>query len=207
MGLRLVIAIALVAGIAPRDARADEVPFAWSAMVEVGASFALLDGTALGDQMKAFGYELSAPGFRGTLAVDRKVLDWLRVGGSLSVDTFTAERARDASETRLTRVTWLAYVEPLLCLSTSCRGDDGMFFGLRVAVGAGPTFWALRGETETGAHIMLEPSLVWDIEGDHWGLGVRLGHAFAAQSGLGPMDVGTGFTWMPSIQAQVMVRW
>ncbi|MCB9737513.1 MAG: hypothetical protein H6745_33455 [Deltaproteobacteria bacterium] len=197
---------------APADAlpaEASEIPSPWRLGLELGFGFPLLDDTDLGDQLIRFGYELSEPGFHGAVTFDRAFFSWLRVGGTLVVDTVGTERRgiRDPVETRLTRVTALAYAEATFCIEGHCERDFGIQFGLRLGAGAGPTVWTLRGEATTGAHVVLEPALLWDLMAEHFGVGLRIGYGFVWQSGLGPLDVGTPFIWSPTLAFRVLARW
>jgi len=203
----LIAALLMAAEPAPTEAARAPTDDGWMATVELGMVIPLLDDTTLGDQLRLFGYELSTPGFRGAVTIDRALLDWLRVGGSVAYDSVSDQRPRDGAEASLTHLTAVVYLQPTLCLSERCRWDGGAYFGFRLAVGGGPTFWSLRGQDTIAAHIMLEPSLLWDLAGSHWGVGLRIGYSLVSQLGIGPLELTTGLTWSPTITTRVMYRW
>ncbi|HRE90048.1 MAG TPA: hypothetical protein PK095_13020 [Myxococcota bacterium] len=198
---------------APSTDFTDEVP--WALWLGGGLNLFFLEDTPLSDQLDAAGYTFDGDGPAFSLSLERYVLDWLVVGGTLDLRWTAGERdhpqltgerlARDTMS--LTRVGAGAYVQPTLCLLyESCR-DDGIFFGAVLGVAFGPTFWRLRDATELGAFIRFDFALTWYFQVERFLLAMRVGHAMIWQSDLGPDELGHGFEWTPTIELRAGWRW
>lgn len=188
----------------------------WGLWLGYGFHVLILDKTPLGDQLWAAGYEPGGIGTALSLSLERYVLDWLIVGGTLDLRLLDTEREHSALsgtrlprlESSLSRVGVGAYVQPTLCLETWGRCQrEGFLFGLHVGVGAGPTLWTLRDATEAGAFLRFDIGLLWAIHADGFQIALRLLHAFAWQSELGPDRLGHPFEWTPGADLRIGWRW
>ena len=199
--------------LAPQDPGPDARP--WAVLIQGGLQFVLLEGSPLGRQLRAAGYSTDALGPTFGVQVQRFVLDWLVVGGGLDLRHSSGDRANDSfsgslapnDSSELWRVAGMVYVQPTMCLQYgSCR-RDGAYFGFQLGVGAGPTWWVLRGHADAAVHVRLEAALIWEADIDDVFLGFRLAHALVWQAGLGPRDLGHPFTWLPATEIRLGYRW
>ncbi len=189
----------------------------WSASFGVGLSIWLLDEAPLGQQLLAAGYDIETIGWSFEFSVDRFVLDWLVVGAEVDLKAHLGARdlnmpkVRDSADpstsSSLWRVTGSAYVQPTLCLEYGSCDREGMMMALQLALGVGPTLWALRDEVEAAPHVIGTASLIWNFWGGAWGMSMRISHGLMWQGGLGPRDVGHGFEWTPGVSVRLMHRW
>lgn len=205
--------------IAPNEVRTPSPDFTetvpWALWLGGGLNLFFLEDTPLSDQLLAAGYTFDGSGPTFSLSLERYVLDWLVVGGTLDVRWVEGERdhpeltaQRLPQDTMsLTRVGAGAYVQPTLCLLyESCR-DDGIFFGALLGVAFGPTFWRLRDASELGGFIRFDFALTWYFQIERFLLALRVGHAMIWQSEMGPDDLGHGFEWTPTIEIRAGWRW
>jgi len=199
-------------GIDPQDI---EPPFHWAMWLGGGLTFVLLEDTRLGDQLRDAGYTFDVNGPALSLSIERDVLDWLVVGGTLDLRWVDGERddAGLSSELlpRLDMSLWRvgagAYAQATLCLEYRSCNYEGAFFGALVGASVGPTLWNLRDNTEVALFVRLDLALTWYFAVDHFLLAMRLGHALLWQSGLGPNDLGHGFEWSPTTEIRMGWRW
>ncbi|TNF35680.1 MAG: hypothetical protein EP329_06015 [Deltaproteobacteria bacterium] len=188
----------------------------WALLVHAGFSIALLDDTPIGDQLVSAGYGTFSFGPSFAVAIQRYVLDWLVVGGALDlryVETDTAGSDPYSGtippnrSSELWRLGASVYVQPTVCLEYGSCKHEGFWMGLQVGAAFGPTWWALRDEVDLGWHARLEAAIVWQGGIDDVIIGFRLLHAMVWQSGMGPRDLGTPFTWLPTADVQLGYRW
>ena len=190
-------------------------PPRWSAWLGGGFTMVMLEQTPIGDQLNAAGYHVDVIGPAFSLSIERHVLDWLVVGGSL--DLRWVEGGRDHGQLMgrelpfvdmsFWRVGAGAYVQPTICLLYGGCRNDGLFFGLLVGMSTGPTLWNLRDATEVGAFFRFDFALSWSIQIERFLLALRVGHAMLWQSDMGPNDLGHGFEWTPTIELRTGWRW
>ena len=201
---------------APEQTPAPAPPPLWGAWFSAGPHFFLVEDTRLDNQLAAAGYTLDTMGPALSLSLERYVLDWLIVGGTVDVRWVVGQRDEpglssqklSALEMSFTRIGAGAYVQPTLCLND--RGDcerEGILFGAQLGIATGPTLWTLRDETEVGAFFRFDLALMWFLRVEPIQLGFRIGHAMIWQSDLGPSDLGHPFEWSPSVDLRVGWTW
>lgn len=187
----------------------------WAIWFGGGFNILLIEDTPLADQLRDAGYSFDVNGPAFSLSVEHDVLDWLVVGGSLDLrwvegqrdyPDLAGQRLPDL-ETSLWRVGAGAYAQAILCLEYNGCRSEGLYFGALVGMSLGPTVWTLRDTTELGAFFRFDFALSWYLSADRFMLGLRVGHAFIWQSGLGPDDLGHGFEWSPTIELRTGWRW
>lgn len=187
-------------------------PPVWAAWFSAGFHFVLLEDTPLGEQLSAAGYTLDPTGPTLSLSLERYVLDWLIVGGTLDVrwsggarnEPGLSNQKLPILETTVTRVGAGAYIQPTVCLeyTTNCEREGIVFWAL-LGIGTGPTLWTLRDQTKINTSFRFDLALIWTLRVEPIQLAVRAGHAMIWQSDLGPSDLGHPFRWTPSVDVRV----
>ncbi len=187
----------------------------WAIWLGAGMTIALLDDTPLGDAIREAGYTFDVNGPALSLSIERDVLDWLIVGGTLDLRWVDGERDNPelsgdllpAVDMSLWRVGAGAYAQATLCLEYNGCRFEGLYFGALLGASAGPTLWTLRDVTEVGAFVRFDIALTWYFRADAFLIAMRLGHALLWQSEMGPNALGHGFEWTPTVELRTGWRW
>jgi len=195
------------------DPSADRQP--WALMFHGGMQVNFLEPTPFGEQVAAAGYFFAPIGPSFGVSLQRYVLNWLIVGGTLDARYFSGGRSdsailshRDASSSMgLWRVGGGAYLQPTVCVADGRCVRGGMSLGLQLGVATGPTFWTYRGGTDVGAHLRLVGAFVWEWSFDATLIGIRVVHEGIWQTGMGPRSLGHGASWYPGVDLRVGFRW
>jgi len=92
---------------------------------------------------------------------------------------------------------------------TPDNGVDGsaLEMGIELSIGSGATLLGWRGVTDVAAHFELAAALLWSVHSGCWAATLRIIHQGVWQEGIGPLDVGFGPTWMPTIEVRLEKRW
>jgi len=193
----------------------------WTLWLQGGVHFSPLYDNALADQMLASGHEFIGIGPQLGLGLQRYVLEWLAIGGSIDARWMSGGRVRGGVRQRgqrgpvdmaFGRVAGMVFVQPTLHLcwgyeEAPCLRDGGYAFGLQVGLGGGGSWWSLGGETELGAHFRMEAAFVWELHSGPFVLGLRIVNGGTLQSGFGPEGLGHGLAYTAGADMRIGGRW